>query len=382
MMGVALMRKIIAIGVVLVLTLFLAACGRGNADERTHAILEWRHGISLEYSAHWRFRDDGTLYIFPQGRPYRATWYYRTAFILDSWPLIPQHAYGIIIDPDEWLESSLNDEYTNSRYIDGVQAFYQHRTHDQANRTMHPYARSAMYSFIHGDRLFAVMMRSGDDCLDEWAVMQDILESIRLQHNNGLPPAIALDEFYYDLADMYKEEWQKAYATLLRNYALKPPSHGFDYLSRSFILHDINQDGIPELIITYAAAGIWGESIYTFIDGDVVPLEFRDSFFAYNDIIAPRDNQAGIVIAAYGLVRLMQIDETGIFAEISLQSPFLPFDDDKWFINDREVSEEEHDAMLNIIIDDWPQWSDSSRLWPYELTEENIQNVILQIPYS
>ena len=157
-MGVVFMRKIIAFGVLLAFILFLPACGRSNHseavenrtetpdivdaqlppltpspysyevdDERTHATLDWRHGLSLEYSVAWRYSDDGNLYIFPQGQPYRATWYDRTVFMIISEPLIPQHAHGTVIDPDEWLELYMNDEYMNVTFIDGVQAFYRER---------------------------------------------------------------------------------------------------------------------------------------------------------------------------------------------------------------------------------------------------------------
>jgi hypothetical protein len=314
------------------------------------------------------------LYIFPQGRPYRATWYDRTVFRIASWCI-----HDSDIDPDEWLAFNLADEYVESTVIDGVQAFYRHIV----NRTMHPYAKTARYSFIYGGRYFTVTLESGDGCVEEWAAMQDILETIRLQRDDTQPPTTINEpapiinepttEEYVSI-----ENWQEAYAELLRWYATQPPPHNLSYLSWGFILYDIDKDGIPELIITYMAAGIWGESLYTFVDDEVRSLEFRDAVFAYYTILARQDNQAGIIISAYGLVTLMQIDETGMFAEVRLQSPFMPCDDIKWFIDDIEVTEEEHNTMLESLIPFWPQWDDPSVLWPHNVTEDNIQSVILQ----
>jgi len=211
-------------------------------------------------------------------------------------------------------------------------------------------------------------------------VYDDIITASPIPHEEKDESMPTVQESIISENVIATESWQNAYATLLRSYAILPPPHNERSLSRSFILYDINKDAIPELIITYIAAGIWGESIYTFVNGEVVPLEFRDGFFAYYCVYAPQYDHAGIIIVAYGLVTLMQIDETGMFAELRLQSPFMPYDDRRWYINDIEVTEGEHDAMLKSIIPYWPQMNDARRLWPHELTEENIEYVIFQTP--
>ena len=177
------------------------------------------------------------------------------------------------------------------------------------------------------------------------------------------------------------EKWQKAYATLLREYATRPVPHGYYYFHRSFILYDINKDGIPELIITRISTGISGESIYTFTDGEVVPLTFRDDFFAYYTIMSRPDNQSGIIIFAYGYMTLMQIDETSMFAEIHLLSPLFKEDDWRWYINGVEVTEDEHNEMVDFIMVGRNMFSWYTHyhyhIWPYAITETNIQSVVL-----
>ena len=165
--------------------------------------------------------------------------------------------------------------------------------------------------------------------------------------------------------------WQEAYAALLRDYAVAPLLD--EYIKRSFILHDINKDGIPELIITYIAAGIWGESIYTFKDDELVQLEFIDGFFAYYGIYARPGYNPGIIVQAYGNISLMQIDRNSFGVEVGLRQPFFG-GGDRWYVNDEEVTEEEHNRMLETIL--VGGWDEVTQIWPYEITEANIQNVI------
>lgn len=171
------------------------------------------------------------------------------------------------------------------------------------------------------------------------------------------------------------EAWQEAYAVLLREYAELLPLPNEGYTQRSFILTDINKDGVPELIITYIAAGIWGENIYTFMDGEVVQLEFWDNFFAYFGVYARPGYNKGIITRAYGNIDLMQIDGSGILVEVSLQSPFFA-EDSRWYIGGIEVTEDEHNNMLDAILING--WESVEQLWPYEITEANIQSVIFR----
>jgi len=70
--------------------------------------------------------------------------------------------------------------------------------------------------------------------------------------------------------------WQKEYAELLRSYAEIP--HNSDLLEAEwyFTLHDIDHNGIPELLLaTICSSGhIKHRYIYTFEDGDIKQFEF------------------------------------------------------------------------------------------------------------
>ena len=146
----------------------------------TYATLEWRFGITLNYPRDWRYwTDNWYLLISPQGRPYLSTWYERTVFEITHRSLNPRHEQDITICPEEWLRGLQNVDYSELILIDGVQAIYRDFVNQQINRTMHPYARNAVLTFIHMNRLFSIELRSGDGCLEEWAVMEAIRDSIR-----------------------------------------------------------------------------------------------------------------------------------------------------------------------------------------------------------
>jgi len=182
-------------------------------------------------------------------------------------------------------------------------------------------------------------------------------------------------------ASQLSKVWQGLYAELLRAYATLPMPDYLEHHSRSFILYDINKDGIPELIITHINAGIFAESVYTVISGEIVALELRDSFFAYFVISGRPDNQQGIILFAYGDVSLMQIDETSMFREIHLRAPFFQ-EDYGWYINGVEATEDEHKEMLDFIVDGRDIYTSDFHylyhLWPHEITEANIQTFVFQ----
>ena len=173
--------------------------------------------------------------------------------------------------------------------------------------------------------------------------------------------------------------WQEAYAVLLKWYMTYAPPIEEGLIRRSFILHDIDLDGVPELIITYIQAGIWVDSVYTFRGGNLIPIE--GNFFAYFGVYTPLNNQPGIIIEAYGDVCLMVLDGYNLVCNICLSRPFFPPDwygaIVNWYINGEVVTEEEHESMLYSLISyDWEEERQNYWLWPYDLTEENIYNMI------
>jgi len=96
--------------------------------------------------------------------------------------------------------------------------------------------------------------------------------------------------------------WQEAYAALLREYASQCP-YAADYpwmLERGygwhFALHDINNSGIPELFLMEKSRylTVTYYAVYTFIDGELTPLEFQ-STTSWGFIFAPLDGRAFVI---------------------------------------------------------------------------------------
>jgi len=174
------------------------------------------------------------------------------------------------------------------------------------------------------------------------------------------------------------ETWQEAYAKLLRWYMVYAPPIDDGLIRRSFILHDLDLDGIPELIVTYIAAGIWTQSINTFRDSRTVQLE--GSFFAYFSVYVPLNDKPGIVIQAYGHTCLMVVDEYSLVCSICLDRPFFPADwygaTVNWYINGEVVTEEEHDSIFHSLVAYDHEERGRRRLWPYDITEDKIQSII------
>ena len=97
--------------------------------------------------------------------------------------------------------------------------------------------------------------------------------------------------------------WQEAYAEILWQYAELPLD--FDVLVEfdwgwNFILHDINQDGIPELILVmrYFTGHFGIYAVYTFTNNEVVSLEF-DEIMGEVGLFAPPNNAPGVVFSQW-----------------------------------------------------------------------------------
>jgi hypothetical protein len=92
--------------------------------------------------------------------------------------------------------------------------------------------------------------------------------------------------------------WQEAYAALLWNYASQCPYADYDRedWGRHFVLHDIDRSGIPELLLMerHKYGTVTYYAVYTFIDGELTPLEFQ-SIVSWGGIFAPLDDRAFIL---------------------------------------------------------------------------------------
>ena len=105
--------------------------------------------------------------------------------------------------------------------------------------------------------------------------------------------------------------WQEAYAELLRYYAALPLADS--ETGWYFILHDIDQNGVPELfLVTKYDSGHTGyRFVYSFINGRAIRLEF-DDMMTDGGSFAPLDGRPWVVIrhpaGAGGVYYRMAID--------------------------------------------------------------------------
>ena len=88
------------------------------------------------------------------------------------------------------------------------------------------------------------------------------------------------------------QTWQTAYEEILRDYASR---QDIIWEGRGWFLHDIDMDGVPELILR-TGRGSTQSIIYTFRDGNAVRLNFEGALSGdFAAAIAPNDNNAGII---------------------------------------------------------------------------------------
>jgi hypothetical protein len=189
------------------------------------------------------------------------------------------------------------------------------------------------------------------------------------------------------------EEWQNLYASLLRYYAELsfeqfdlPIDLEWDWY---FILHDINQDGIPELFIVMQ--NLSGHTnlyaIYTFSNGEATSLEFDKIGFGELSILAPLDNSPWIILSyAVGsgasLTR-MKIDGNALVSDAQGLYHLSDEGFEREYAGDTIDSFEGYVLTLdgNIVeIDSFEaifgQFMENKQLVPHAITEANIANII------
>ena len=173
------------------------------------------------------------------------------------------------------------------------------------------------------------------------------------------------------------DTWQEAYATLLRQYAQLPSYFYYNWggAGWEFFLHDINRDGIPELIILDRFSGRYtGYFVaYTFTDGAVVQLttEYHGAQF-----FTRPGNSPGIITVtghgAYDSTAIMVLDghKLAIEAKVSVNDADAQL---IWRVNNETVTQEEHDRKRDIISADHDDWR---LILTHKVNEDNIRDVI------
>ena len=119
------------------------------------------------------------------------------------------------------------------------------------------------------------------------------------------------------------EPWRDAYAAFLRNMASSQ-----QYISRGFVLHDLNRDGIPELVFSSYSGRWWHDfHIYTFAENtaellvifsaDDISLSNESAYpgiFWEGNFSTPGDGEDGLRAdwVEYGYIELIggQINDT------------------------------------------------------------------------
>ncbi|MCL2361772.1 MAG: hypothetical protein FWC73_08180 [Defluviitaleaceae bacterium] len=178
--------------------------------------------------------------------------------------------------------------------------------------------------------------------------------------------------------------WQIAYAELLLEYAEKPsPTEWIEDPIRTFMLYDIEKTGVPALFIFYMAAGFNLESIYSYRDGEVIPI--NGGFFIYYYRAFPTsDGSPGILLintlrhpGVPDMVsfRHMNIVGNELVTEVVLTHAWEEWyqwwdreeipRDAGWFIDDRQVNAEEFKHLYDGLFRGWREGCESgNELFP------------------
>ena len=222
--------------------------------------------------------------------------------------------------------------------------------------------------------------------------------------------------------------WQKAYAALLLEYterivgewALELIDIDGDRLcnrfpySGMFTLHDMNGDGVPELLIWEACSGAFFHiyAAYTFADEEIVPLEIIDRFGGRGfGIFLPPDNEPGLIAtiieSGFTSYRLITMEGSTISSPISAFEDWSPRQTAEYnfslhYVRGADVTPAEHpedfwrwvhyshyeewvargyvfvsEEEFNWVIDSifgnpHGQYNDTKGTWPLSINETNI----------
>ena len=182
-----------------------------------------------------------------------------------------------------------------------------------------------------------------------------------------------------DTADIVT--WQKIYAALLRDFA-EQFTDEWGNVFGYFLVHDIDMDGTPELVIFEADVALWmlrAIYAYTLTDGELQAINL-DGFpeIVMTGIYVPLNNDKGVItvshcgdIVFYEWIVFesgrLAISTVGVMG-LSSGYPFDMF----WEIGGEEVTEYKFWSVFKF----WDEWETIV----YPITEANIYNLILSIP--
>ena len=174
-----------------------------------------------------------------------------------------------------------------------------------------------------------------------------------------------------DLAK-YVISWQEAYLIKLLYYAQQPTGES-DTIEAEwrFMLHDINQDGIPELfLVMYYSGRVEIYAVYGFVDNSAKRLKSNIAGYVNGGIMVPSNDMPGIVrVHTIGMIVVYDMFELFGTVLSNTDNGDVVEEVDSFRINTYPVTEEEFEHMFGSR-------GDGKWLIKHRITNENIRDVI------
>jgi len=188
--------------------------------------------------------------------------------------------------------------------------------------------------------------------------------------------------------------WQEAYAVLLQEYSELPIDWTWDD-GLYFALHNINEDGIPELFIVMKnVSGHVRNHVYTFAEGAVIPLELDGNAELFGSLFMLPDR--------YGFTLYWAVGSGGGYTQLVLNNNALVIankgiyhlNEAGWAREGEENWASQHlwqdkyyDIFLNgdlVTITEFESifgnWHEKEWLEPLEISAKNIQLMLFGFP--
>ena len=160
-----------------------------------------------------------------------------------------------------------------------------------------------------------------------------------------------------------------------------------DYEQQSngyFILHDMDQKGIPELLIFEATTYLSGVAVYTFRDGEVASVNIYEIGGLFGSFFITPDDNPGFIefhaIGSTGRYRRIVIDGDSI-AAIYDGVAFLT--DAGWDMNLDDLNYEWYDLTINgetVTTEKFEHifgpWGERNQLIYHKINETSIHDII------
>jgi len=183
-------------------------------------------------------------------------------------------------------------------------------------------------------------------------------------------------------------DWQRVYSELLRQYATQQLGcEDDDRLGGFFILHDIDNNGIPDLIVANSFHFTNYLAAYSFAYGELATVDVH-SFYDYSaPVFVPLDGAPGLVQFfgeswISGAVYL-SLDGGRLVAKNHVKHlAGWGTDDgkDTWYVNGTTATQDEfYSAFAEIFGLSWnsSRWNELDEVLSHAITDDNIYEIIL-----